>query len=86
MVGHPLETLLALLIALMIAALIGAGFWIANERSRESISAAEKALLNRCFGDKAQFERLLLQQLERNPRRTRARAASAAVKSLQRDQ
>jgi hypothetical protein len=48
-------------------------------------SASEKALLQRCAGDKAQMERLIEHELERRPGMSRAIASRWALERWARD-
>lgn len=48
-------------------------------------SAAEKALLHRCAGDKTQMERLIQHELERRPDLSRSTASKWALERWARD-
>jgi len=48
-------------------------------------SRAERLLLQRCFGEPAQVERLIGHELARRPQRSRAAASQAALDRWTRD-
>jgi hypothetical protein len=54
-------------------------------RPQRQSAGAEKRLLLLCHGDKAQMERLISLELQRNPDIPRAEAAARAIHSRRRD-
>ena len=72
-----------LIVLLVIALLIVFVRYRGKKVTKESKS--ELDLIRRCFGDRAQVERLIELELSRNPKLSREDAAKDAIESLLRD-
>ena len=78
----------AILLGLAVLAAVGGFFWFQRNGARRVSTAQDDAyqkLLRKALGDRAQAERLIEFERQRNPRAARARLIRAALERWERD-